>query len=330
MVTSTQIIDQDKLTFPAITICLIGIDGYVRGMPNVVHRKLDNLIKMCMFGQNNNRCSMSDFEALSIFSFTLEQYLECLKFNGGRDAAKQERDILTSSRPGLLTGFTITLNVSKNDILAYYIGENKVLPEGEDLTRLVKATGVTNIGRFVGVGLTKTVDIKLADPYSKCSDSISSETSDLVKKIIDRNVTYRQVNCYQLCFEKYTKNIKMNDTRWIEKFDYKGICSKICPLECNSTSYETIDSQFIMTPESNPKFNLMMAPSVPACFGVELSNCLQMNFYLVNRKYVEISQIVKTTLSDFVSNTGGVLGLFLELSFFSVYKFIVFVYTIIF
>ena len=172
VVTSTQIIDQEKLTFPAITICLIGIDGYVRGMPNVVHRKLDNLIKMCMFGQNNNRCSMSDFEALSIFSFTLEQYLECLKFNGGRDAAKQERDILTSSRPGLLTGFTITLNVSKNDILAYYIGENKVLPEGEDLTRLVKATGVTNIGRFVGVGLTKTVDIKLADPYSECSDSI--------------------------------------------------------------------------------------------------------------------------------------------------------------
>jgi hypothetical protein len=242
------------------------------------------------------------------------------------------------------------LNVSKNDILAYYIGENKVLPEGEELTRIVKTTGVTNTGRFIGVGIARTVDIKLADPYSECSGSISSETSDFAKQIIEKNVTYRQVNCNQLCFEQYKNNSKTDDKTWIDSFDYKENCSKMCPLECNATSYETVESQIITTPDSitsspsnagqqsnagpssnkpGSQFNNGQKPDLP-CFGVELSNCLQLNFYLVNRKYVEISQIVKTTLSDFVSNTGGVLGLFLELSFLSIYKFIVFVYTIIF
>ena len=332
VVTQTQIIDQDALIFPAITICLIGIDGYNMGMPRLTPKIKDNMITWCFFGSIfvPIKCDISHFEALSIFYPPLNRQAECLKFNGGKDAAKQEREILTSTRPGLLTGLTITLNVSKNDFLVYYIGENKVRPEGEDLIGTAQATGVTNTGRAVTIGLTKTVDKKLADPYSKCSDSISSETSDMVKQIIEQNVTYRQVNCYQLCFAQYKNNSKTDDTKLIEEFDFKGNCSEICPLECKTTSYETVERQFIVTPESNPKSKLMMAPFVPDCFGVELSNCLQMNFYLVNRKYVEISQIVKTTLSDFVSNTGGVLGLFLELSFFSVYKFIVFVYTIIF
>jgi len=49
------------------------------------------------------------------------------------------------------------------------------------------------------------------------------------------------------------------------------------------------------------------------------------NFHFMDEKYTEVTQAVKTTEADFVSNAGGVLGLFLELSFFSVYKLLIFV-----
>ena len=54
-----------------------------------------------------------------------------------------------------------------------------------------------------------------------------------------------------------------------------------------------------------------------------------MNFYYTERKYTEISQMVKVTGADFVSNTGGVLGLFLELSFLSVYRFVIYVLAMV-
>ena len=44
----------------------------------------------------------------------------------------------------------------------------------------------------------------------------------------------------------------------------------------------------------------------------------------MNSKYTEMKQVVKTTESDLVSNTGGVLGLFLDISFFHVYSFLVY------
>ena len=56
---------------------------------------------------------------------------------------------------------------------------------------------------------------------------------------------------------------------------------------------------------------------------------LMLNFYYSDRKYTDITQSVKVTLADFISNNGGILGLFLELSFFSAYRFILFIFDFI-
>ncbi len=92
-------------------------------------------------------------------------------------------------------------------------------------------------------------------------------------------------------------------------FDYKGNCSKLCPLECTSTSFDIIENKMNVN-LSNPKGSAM-------------------NFYYSDRKYTEITQSVKVTFADFISNTGGVLGLFLELSFVSVYRFIILIFDLI-
>lgn len=59
-------------------------------------------------------------------------------------------------------------------------------------------------------------------------------------------------------------------------------------------------------------------------------NVLKMNFFLAENKYTEISQLVKTTGADLISSTGGVLGLFLELSFISSYRFLIFLFEVAF
>ncbi len=51
-------------------------------------------------------------------------------------------------------------------------------------------------------------------------------------------------------------------------------------------------------------------------------------FYFVDHEQTEITQTEKT--ADLMANTGGVLGLFLELSFLSLYRFILFVVDLIF
>ena len=59
------------------------------------------------------------------------------------------------------------------------------------------------------------------------------------------------------------------------------------------------------------------------------SKMLNMSFFYHDRKYTEVTQSVKVTFADFTSNTGGVLGLFLELSFFSACRFIIFIFDLI-
>jgi hypothetical protein len=82
-------------------------------------------------------------------------------------------------------------------------------------------------------------------------------------------------------------------------FDYEGNCYRKCPLECEQTTFDVSIGE--------------------VAFDV---NVLNMNFFYLDRHYTDISQVAKTSVADLIANTGGVLGLFLELSFLSVYRFL--------
>ena len=80
----------------------------------------------------------------------------------------------------------------------------------------------------------------------------------------------------------------------------------MCPFECSSTTFDIFQNE------------------------IEYDNSsLYMNFFYSDLKYTEITQSVKTTQTDLISNTGGVLGLFFELSFISIYRLINFVLELI-
>jgi hypothetical protein len=161
--------------------------------------------------------------------------------------------------------------------------------------------------------MQKTVDIKLPMPYSNCSENIDSQKS--IYKINGQHMGYRQKNCYESCFYEYLKKYavdhKMNnrDAYHELKFEYNGNCSKICPLECSSTSFEISQSSVAQ--------------------GSTESSAVTVDFIYSECKYTVISQAIKTTGADFVSNTGGVLGLFLDISFYHAYRFLFFILGII-
>lgn len=57
---------------------------------------------------------------------------------------------------------------------------------------------------------------------------------------------------------------------------------------------------------------------------------LEINFFFSKNKHTELTQAIKTTEADLIANAGGVLGLFLELSFLSAYRFIGFLFDVLF
>ena len=86
--------------------------------------------------------------------------------------------------------------------------------------------------------------------------------------------------------------------------------SALCPFECSSVTFEISQIEY-----SNVNIK---------------DNYVWVNFYYNELKYTEISQTVKTTWTDLVSNTAGVLGLFLEFTFLSVYRILIFVFDVFF
>jgi hypothetical protein len=238
-------------------------------------------------------------------SFTSGDFLVCYTFNGGKEGA------LSSKQIGLFSGLKFALNLKKTEKLFFAVHDNNEMVEFTELIDVIEQ----NDGKIALVGLKKTVGVKLPKPYSNCTENINSKTSHLVRAILEQNVTYRQMNCYALCYRRYLDNYvaSRNMTHYEAfetlNFDFKGNCSNQCPLEC--TSIEFVISKNEMSLNAG-------------------DNLLVLNFFYSELKYTEISQTEKVTVTDFISNTGGVLGLFLELSFYSIYRCIISVFDFIF
>lgn len=302
VVTEIQLRDKGRdPAFPAVTLCPIKSE-YFKNLKDTEMAPSDFInIQDCQFDMKPINCSSRDFEH---FTLTLPEAkpLNCYKFNGGRN-----RSVISSGKFGILSGLSFKFTLLRNELLYYFVGDNRVQPIASELT------GILQAGQVYSVAIQTTVDTKLADPFSPCIDSINPETSGLVKQILELNITYRQRNCNQMCHDNYVAEYasanNLPQYEVMKSFDYIGNCSQVCPLECESTNYD------------------MREDSYRIDYEVGVSHA---SFYFVDHKQTEITQTEKTTPADLVSNTGGVLGLFLEVSFLSLYRFILYVFDLIF
>jgi len=98
-------------------------------------------------------------------------------------------------------------------------------------------------------------------------------------------------------------------------------CFEYCPLECDSISYEIIPySQSLLIDDMEKNVSIARAALYRQNFSSykELKkHYLAVNIYYKNLKYDLIMQEPKIELFVFISNIGGILGLFLGISFLS-------------
>lgn len=305
VVTQIKTKESNNLTFPAVTFCVFEL---AQGKPSVIYN-LSEVFQKCMFEGHIDMCSENDFEYVLIYDASVGASYDCFKVNGGRNATNQKTAILNALSFGKGSGFSFHLQL-KNVVssVGYYVGDTGVKPVFGEMTNLLQP------GKVANVAIKKSVDAKLPEPYNDCEDDIDGERSYLVKDILDQNITYRQINCYDLCFYNYQRSPRKSPTR----FNYKDSnCTQLCPNECITNSFEVTETLSSLTDNQNSTH-------------VDYKRLLIINVFYANNKYVDISQSVKTTTTDLIANIGGVLGLFLEVTFISAYRFFIIIFDIIF
>lgn len=301
VVTQIKEIDVETLTFPAVTFCLLTVSNNLQ----VNSIELEGVLTECYFESRTHKCTLADFETIQIYMRFAGKLLSCSKYNGGSNGAR----ILTSSHVGTDTGLNVRFDLLADGYLFYHVGDSNVKPIGAELDNIIQLID----SKYIGVQMKKTFYNKLPKPYSNCTESITAQSSFLASEFFEQNITYRQKHCFEICYARFlneyaqSRNISLEEAAYELSFSYKKNCSEFCPLECSSNSYEL--------------------------HVVELSiaiDSIYINFYYTDRNYVEVSQSIKTTAADLIANTGGILGLFIEFSFFSVCRLITFIFDIFF
>jgi hypothetical protein len=176
----------------------------------------------------------------------------------------------------------------------------------------------------------KKVETRLGIPYNDCFKDVSlfPFNKTIINYILNQNETYDQIKCFDYCSELiYLENEPCNcsnatfDNVWVNcigtvEHDYYGCtntyrtnffnssvlekCSQYCPLECDSISYSvTFNSA---TDSFQPK------------------NLIYLDVFYKSLKYTSITQSPKTEIFDLISNVGGIFGLFIGVSFVSLFE----------
>jgi hypothetical protein len=302
----------------------------------------------CSFGVNG--CYESDFKW--IYS---RIYGNCHIFNSRRPLNATSYNISSlrkSSKTGKINGLSVGLfvGIPKSsytfdvNLGAHLFIQNQSVPlslffDGLDIS----TSAETNIH------LRRIFTNKLGKPYSNCIDQDDSFDSKFFNLIKSSGFTYRQMDCFDLCFQDYLINeCKCYDPGFdnlgynvtcrnpfqiqcefaaFDKFTNKESverCQPLCPLECKSYDfvYTTSFSQF---PSHNYAENLLKIQSIRELYDNRTNitidelkySLLYFNVFYEDFKITVIDELPKMLIEDLFSNIGGNLGLFLGISFLS-------------
>ena len=267
-----------------------------------------------------------DFE-----SFLSESYGKCFRFNSGKNLKGNPIPIKNSTLGGYDDSFRLEIKAPTG--LIVWIHNRTAPPRVENYNKF------SHIPIFVSpeirsfLVIDKILNFKLDMPFNKCFKNVTTEF-DKNKTIIDylnsMNETYSQIKCFELCFElKYIesnmcncKNTKLGSV-WIDcwlrneesnktsctitnrfgfhKENLEEICSEYCPLECDSVSFT------------------VGVNNLKVLNDVKNETVLLFAFYR-SLQFTWITEQPKMKLEDLISNVGGYLGLFVGLSFVSLFE----------
>lgn len=130
VVTEIKRVERSSFNFPAVTLCLAGIDLQTQ---ELVSYQLDGRIRRCYLDTVENKCTINDFEPYTLYNRFLDLNYSCYIFNGGH----RGKDVLNSTKHGIYTGLVLEVDLELGWI-EYFVGDNNVRP----ITSEFKGKGV--------------------------------------------------------------------------------------------------------------------------------------------------------------------------------------------
>ncbi len=194
-------------------------------------------------------------------------------------------------------------------------------------------------GTSTNIAIKRILNDKIPDPYSECQSEPFTH-SDFYMKTIERNIIYKQKDCVFYCLQKdimkkcdcydswyqvfnesvspcFTpEQISCADNHYFNIFSFgqKLDCSKECPPECSSISYEISSSSSEFPSRSYYTF-LKRNPLILEHFhsqGIKnvtyeliKERVIQLKIYFKELTITKVSEIEKTTLVDLLATIGN-------------------------
>jgi hypothetical protein len=339
IVTKLEIINEKVVQFPAISIC---------ALPSL-NTTLDEIIAKSYFDDVLQSNFSNYFEE---YADPLKG--KCFRYNTGTNMQNKSYDIQNSTIKGIKNGLRLFLNIqtpANYDYVevALFI-HNQSLPPIDYFSRVFWLIP----GSFNHFELDRVYHKKLNAPYSNCLNDVNS--FQLNKTLIDilhrQNRAYTQDDCFYKCSHLFALqesncgcNSSLNDYSWncITNLYNKQIvdiekgkcvseylkefrkrfqdekCPKYCPLECDSMSYviNSYTEQIALNGNISLNSKIKIDSDDFSTYEELKKNYFAIRVYYNELKYTLISEEPKTEIFNFISDIGGILGLFLGISFLS-------------
>jgi hypothetical protein len=273
-------------------------------------------------------------------------YGNCIQFNAN------SFDLKSSFYAGKLHGLQLILGplINRNKYPVTLSTGLKVLINNQSITPNFASDNFISIepGKETDIIVDRIFTSNSPQPFSSCTDLAKGFKSELYNFIINSNKTYRQIDCIDLCFQRYIQNeCDCFDSRYsyiyqtlpclnstqssclLKAYDFfdKLSCLQDCPLECDWLTYNLqVSSLKFPNPELYNIFrNDSGAPLYfSSKYGIDISSIdifseyfYSINIYYSSLKYTYISESPQTTVFGLLSGLGGSLGMFLGFSVFS-------------
>ncbi len=332
VITKIESVNENPMTLPAVTLCLATYPSYT------TNATLSEALFECKIGETT--CDFKDFYSFRIRSSFSNNITTCYVLNRGRNSSGHSIEIKSIRTTGPNSGFLLRFYLPTEHFLFYYINDPYVEPSSNEIEKFLLP------GSFISLKLEKSVETKLEFPFNNCRERMNLPETPLVRQLSEANITYRQVNCLELCVQNFVQHYAREQGiseveargKKLKNYDKDQDCNHLCPLECESTQYRISESKFYINDFSCAKeYGLRYIPEIKNKMNVTINSTEKFNKYYLelqvtfdSLKYTKISQTPKTTLSALISNLGGSTGLFLDLSFMSACRAIEFILGIIF
>ena len=234
--------------------------------------------------------------------FYQEGFGDCIKFNHYTN--KSENKLYTANTLDDFFFFKIDLNKVKFNYVHVFCSDNydNILDWFQVITRSFDVKGSYFINNM------KEVELKLEEPYNPCQNKsdITYRQSNCLAQCRNRNFASRY-NCtlrnfysilgYSFCNERDSKSL-----------EFESDCGYECSKECSTTKFNVL----LLNPDIGSNFN----------------NTVEFSVYYLDLRYTEIRQTPKMSGYSLLNEIGGALGLFVGITFLSLFEFLEYLFEI--